>query len=117
MGARQGMDIAIYGVGLPEQFAFDTGVFDRMNLDIFRAFLSALEKTPVRRLVYVSTYEVFRAVEGQIRETHAPTGLTGMSPYFQAMIKSYALAQTEAQHGPAAHDHPPGGGVWRPQHR
>ena len=96
-GALQGMDIAIYGVGLPEQFAFDTGVFDRVNLDIFRAFLAALEKTPVRRLVYISTYEVFQAVDGQIRETHAPTGLAGMSPYFQAMIKAYALAQAEAQ--------------------
>ena len=95
--ALQGMDIAIYGVGLPEQFAFDTGVFDRVNLDIFRAFLAALEKTPVRRLVYISTYEVFQAVEGQIRETHALTGLAGMSPYFQAMIKAYALAQAEAQ--------------------
>lgn len=95
--ALQDVDAVIYGVGLPEQFAFDTAIFDRVNLQLFRGFLGALEKTPVRRLVYISTYEVFQAVCGQIRETHAPAGLAGMTPYFQAMIKAYALALAEAQ--------------------
>ncbi len=95
--ALQGVDAVIYGVGLPEQFAFDTQVFDRTNLDIFRVFLSELEKTSVRRLVYLSTYEVFQPVGGLIRETHAPARLEGMTPCFQAMIKAYALAQNEAQ--------------------
>ena len=80
MGARQGMDIAIYGVGLPEQFAFDTGMFDRMNLGIFRAFLSALEKTPVRRLVYVSTYEVFRAGRARSARPMPPPGWPACHP-------------------------------------
>lgn len=94
--ALQGVDGVIYGVGLPEQFAFDTGVFDEVNLGLFRSFLLELEKTPVRRLVYLSTYEVFEPVGGVIRETHASAGLAGMTPYFQAMIKAYALAQAEA---------------------
>lgn len=95
--ALEGQDAVIYGIGLPEQFAFDTTIFDQVNLEIFRRFLLAMEKTTVRRLVYISTYEVFEAVEGKIRESHAPAGLAGMTPYFQAMIKAYALALAEAQ--------------------
>lgn len=95
--ALAGVDGVIYGVGIPEQFAFDTGVFDQINLEIFRRFLAELEKTPIRRLVYLSTYEVFQPEDGLIRETHAPAGLAGMTPYFQAMIKAYALAQSESQ--------------------
>ena len=93
----EGQDAVIYGIGLPEQFAFDTSIFDQVNLEIFRRFLQALEQSPVRRLVYISTYEVFEAVDGQIRENHEPAGQAGMTPYFQAMIKAYALAQSEAQ--------------------
>lgn len=95
--ALQGVDGVIYGVGIPEQFAFDPRVFEQINLDIFRAFLRELEATPIRRLLYLSTYEVFQPLDGQIRETHAPAGLAGMTPYFQAMIKAFALAQAEAQ--------------------
>lgn len=95
--ALDGQDAVIYGIGLPEQFAFDTAIFDQVNLDMFRRFLLAMEKTPVRRLVYISTYGVFEAVDGKIRESHAPAGLAGMTPYFQAMIKAYALAQSEAE--------------------
>lgn len=95
--ALEGVDAVIYGVGIPEQFAFDTQVFEQINLDIFRSFLVELEKTPVRRLVYLSTYEVFQPVAGLIRETHALTAPAGMTPYFQAMIKAYALAQAAAQ--------------------
>jgi nucleoside-diphosphate-sugar epimerase len=95
--ALQGVDAVIYGVGIPEQFAFDTQIFDQINLGIFRSFLTELEATPIRRLVYLSTYEVFEPINGQIRESHPPTALAGMTPYFQAMIKAYALAQSEAQ--------------------
>jgi nucleoside-diphosphate-sugar epimerase len=94
--ALNGVDGVIYGVGLPEQFVFDTGVFARVNLDLFRLFLSELEKTPVRRLVYISTYEVFQTVDGRIRETHSPADPSGQTPYFQAMINAHALARSES---------------------
>jgi nucleoside-diphosphate-sugar epimerase len=90
--ALQGVDTVIYGVGLPEQFAFDTGIFDQVNLDLFSQFLAALETTPVRRLVYISTYEVFQSIDGTIRESHPISALQDMTPYFQAMIKAYQLA-------------------------
>jgi nucleoside-diphosphate-sugar epimerase len=95
--ALQGVDAVVYGVGLPEQFAFDTGIFERVNLDLFRQFLAALQTTPVRRLVYISTYEVFQSIDGTIRESHPICALQGMTPYFQAMIKAYQLAQSTAQ--------------------
>ncbi len=98
--ALRGMDTVIYGVGLPEQFAFDTAIFDRVNLDIFRQFLDALETSPVRRLVYISTYEVFQSIDGTIRESHPVRSLHGMTPYFQAMIKAYQLALATAQRVP-----------------
>jgi dihydroflavonol-4-reductase len=90
--ALAGQDAAIYGVGLPEQFAFDTGVFTRVNRDLFGVFLDALSRTECRRLVYISTYEVFDAIDGQIRERHAVAGTAGMTPYFAAMIEAYRLA-------------------------
>jgi nucleoside-diphosphate-sugar epimerase len=94
--ALEGVDAVVYGVGLPEQFAFDTGIFDRVNLDLFSQFLVALETTPVRRLVYISTYEVFASINGTIRESHPTSALQGMTPYFSAMIRAYQLAQDTA---------------------
>ena len=64
------MDCVVYGVGLPEQFALDTGVFDRVNRGILTKFLSALEASTLRRLVYISTFEVFAPRDGVIRESH-----------------------------------------------
>jgi nucleoside-diphosphate-sugar epimerase len=94
--ALQGIDLVIYGVGLPEQFAFDAGVFEQVNLGLFKQFLAALETTPVRRLVYISTYEVFKTVDGCIRESHQVSTLQSMTPYFQAMIQAYQLVQSTA---------------------
>lgn len=93
--ALEGMDAAIYGVGLPEQFAFDPALFERVNHDILRTFLRALENTPVRRLVYLSTYEVFEAHEGVVREAHQVRPPEGMTPYFQAMIRAYRHVLTQ----------------------
>jgi dihydroflavonol-4-reductase len=87
--ALQGIECVVYGVGLPEQFAFDRKIFERVNLGLLQSFLRAMARTTIRRLVYVSTYEVFGAVDGQIRETHAISGLEGLSPYFRAMTMAY----------------------------
>jgi dihydroflavonol-4-reductase len=87
-----GMDCAIYGVGLPEQFAFDTDIFERVNLQLLQTFLRALEKSALRRLVYVSTYEVFTAQGGLIREHHPISELGSLTPYFCAMTKAYTEA-------------------------
>jgi dihydroflavonol-4-reductase len=90
--ALVGQDSAIYGVGLPEQFAFDTSVFARVNRDLFAVFLEALGRSNCKRLIYISTYEVFDAVNGQIRESHAVAGTAGLTPYFAAMVEAYRLA-------------------------
>jgi dihydroflavonol-4-reductase len=84
------VDCAIYGIGLPEQFTFDAGVFERVNLNLLKTFLAAMEKSALRRLVYVSTYEVFAAQGGLIRESHPQASLEGLTPYFTAMTKAYA---------------------------
>ena len=88
----QGADCAIYGVGLPEQFTFDAGIFEHVNLGLLQTFLGAMAKTTLRRLVYISTYEVFTAREGVIRETHPPAALEGLTPYFRAMAQAYGEA-------------------------
>ncbi len=90
--ALEAQEAVIYGVGLPEQFAFDTRIFTRINRDIFSGFLGALEKSAVKRLIYISTYEVFEEMKGVIREDHAVAGTAGMTPYFAAMIEAYRLA-------------------------
>ena len=40
--ALSGVDHVIYGIGLPEQFQFDDGVFDQVNCQLLRTFLEAL---------------------------------------------------------------------------
>jgi nucleoside-diphosphate-sugar epimerase len=69
------IDHVIYGIGLPEQFLFDNSVFDRVNCQLLRTFLEALRSSGVRRLTYISTYEVFEVIDNEIDETHpvAPT--------------------------------------------
>lgn len=87
-----GQDAVVYGIGLPEQFAPDPGIFERVNLGLFQAFLGALRASSVRRLVYLSTYEVFAVQGGFIRESHPPAALQGLSPYFRAMTLAHAEA-------------------------
>ncbi|MEY4728911.1 MAG: putative dihydroflavonol-4-reductase, partial [Pseudomonadota bacterium] len=83
------IDCAIYGIGLPEQFTFDNKIFERVNLDLFKTFLTAMEKSTLRRLVYISTYEVFEAQDGMIRTSHPISKLDGLSHYFRAMTQAY----------------------------
>ncbi len=90
------IDCVIYGVGLPEQFSVDSDMFIKVNVGVCRVFLSSLAKTRIKKLIYLSTYEVFSAVDGKIRETHAPQTLDGMSHYFQAMIRAYAMVKNFA---------------------
>ena len=87
-----GVDCAVYGIGLPEQFAFDTGIFGRVNLGLLQTFLGAMEQSALRRLVYISTYEVFAAQGGVIRESHPVAALDGLTPYFRAMTQAYTAA-------------------------
>lgn len=88
-GVLEDMDCAVYGVGLPEQFAFDTGVFDRVNRGLLTTFLCALEASALRRLVYISTFGVFAPRDGVITESHPVAPIAGLSPYFTAMTLAY----------------------------
>lgn len=90
--ALAGQDLVIYSVGLPEQYVQDPDTFDAVNHRLFALFLEALRASPVRRLVYISTYEVFQPVEQRIRESHPVADPETLSPYFSAMTKAYRLA-------------------------
>jgi nucleoside-diphosphate-sugar epimerase len=90
--ALAGQDLVVYGVGLPEQYVQDPDTFDRVNHRLFARFLEALCASPVRRLVYISTYEVFEPVHKRIRESHPVADPASLSPYFAAMTRAYRLA-------------------------
>ncbi len=90
--ALSGVDHVIYGIGLPEQFQFDDGVFDKVNCQLLRTFLEALRDSGVRRLTYISTYEVFEVVGNEIDETHPIADESTMTPYFQSMVRAYRIA-------------------------
>lgn len=89
--ALQGQSMVVYGVGLPEQYTLDDQVFERVNVGVLRSFLQAFEASPVRRLVYISTYEVFAARDGLVRESHPLAEEAGLSAYFAAMLRAYRL--------------------------
>jgi dihydroflavonol-4-reductase len=95
--ALRDQDMVIYGVGLPEQFAPKKDLFERINLNLSAVFLEALAKSAVKRLVYISTYEVFSAQAGVIRESHSLEDPTKLSPYFAAMGRAYRLVQETAK--------------------
>ena len=90
--ALVGQDLVVYCLGLPEQYARDPKIFEQVNHQLFARFLDALRVSPVRRLVYVSTYEVFEPVQRRIRESHAVADPTALSAYFAAMTRAYRLA-------------------------
>ena len=94
--ALQGQDIVVYSVGLPEQYARDPAIFETVNHQLFGQFLDALQASPVCRLVYVSTYEVFQAREQRIRENHPIADPATLSPYFAAMTRAYQRVQQTA---------------------
>jgi nucleoside-diphosphate-sugar epimerase len=87
---RSDFDCVVYGAGVPEQFSFDTDIFDRVNHRLLSTFLTALEASTVPRLVYISTYEVFTPLDGVIRESHPVAPPAGLSPYFASMVRAYS---------------------------
>jgi nucleoside-diphosphate-sugar epimerase len=98
--ALSGVDHVIYGIGLPEQFQFDDSVFDRVNCQLLQTFLQALASSGVRRMTYISTYEVFEVIDNDIDETHPIADESEMTPYFQSMVRAYRMAVDFAR----AHD-------------
>lgn len=51
-----GIDHVIYAAGLSEQYVPDTNVFERVNLDLLKIFLTELENVGPSILTYLSTY-------------------------------------------------------------
>jgi nucleoside-diphosphate-sugar epimerase len=89
--ALQGADHAIYCVGLPEQFLFDTSVFEDVHCDLLETFLEALAGSSVRRLTYLSSYEVFDVIDGVIKETHPIADTRHMTPYSRSKVHAHRL--------------------------
>ena len=98
--AFENVDLAIYGVGLPEQFTLSNDSFERVNYGLLTKFFRSLEQSMVKRLISISTYEVFSGVNNTIRESHSIAAASQMTPYFQAMIKAYRIVTEYA----AEHD-------------
>lgn len=95
--ALTGQELVVYGIGLPEQYARDTTIFEQVNHQLFARFLQALVASPVRRLLYISTYEVFDPRERRIRETHPLADPASLTPYFASMTRAYRLAVETAR--------------------
>ena len=95
-----GIDHVIYSAGLPEQYVSDTNVFERVNLDLLKSFMVEIVEAKATALTYISTYEVFQAIDGTIRESNPVACEKGFSPYFQSMIRAYRMATDfSASHG------------------
>jgi nucleoside-diphosphate-sugar epimerase len=96
-GAISDVDHVVYTLGIPEQYVPDTARFQRVNVELFRVFLDELIKAKQPALTYISTYEVFQAVNGVIRETHAVAKADGLSAYFRSMIAAYQAVKDYAK--------------------
>ncbi len=90
--AFKGAEVVFHAAGLPEQWARDRSVFDRVNRQGTRNVLDAARAAGVERVVYTSTMDVFRAGEdGLLRETEIDP-----HPKHSAYEHSKQLAEQEA---------------------
>lgn len=92
-----GNEHVIYGVGLPDQFSLEKAVFDRVNYGLLESFLEVLRGSHIKSLTYISTYEVFQAADGMIREIDQVAGESHMTSYFKAMTRAYRLVTAFAR--------------------
>lgn len=97
ISALRDADHLIYSVGLPEQFMFDTRVFEKVNCELLETVLDAMRRSQVRKLTYISSYEVFPVVDGVIVETHAVADESQMTPYSQSKVRAYRRVLDFAQ--------------------
>jgi nucleoside-diphosphate-sugar epimerase len=95
--ALDGADHVIYCLGLPEQFAFDTRVFETVNCELLETVLDAMRSSRVRKLTYISSYEVFQAIDGVIDETRGVADESHMTPYSQSKVRAYRQVVDFAQ--------------------
>jgi dihydroflavonol-4-reductase len=91
-----GCQTAVYALGSPNQWSSDPSWFERNNVDLLRTFLRALERSSVRELIYVSTFEIFRAQAGIIREANGLTDAK-LPPSFAAMRSAYEILLAAAK--------------------
>lgn len=63
--AVAGCDVVYHAAGLPEQWLADRSTFDRVNAGGTRSMVEAAMEEGVRRFVYTSTIDVFRAGQGE----------------------------------------------------
>jgi len=97
--ALQGCRTAVYALGSPNQWASDPAWFERNNVGLLNTFLRALERSTVRDLIYISTFEIFRPQEGIVREANGLTD-AALPPSFAAMRKAYdAVKEAEKRLG------------------
>ena len=90
------VDGVIYGVGVPLQPTLDNQMWERLNFGLLKTFLEVLGRSTVRRLIYVSTVEVLKAVNGVVQETHPLVDPKSASPYCLAMLHAYQMVKTWA---------------------
>ncbi|MDB5106305.1 MAG: Dihydroflavonol-4-reductase [Fibrobacteres bacterium] len=88
----EGADHAIYAIGSPEKWVNDPDFFRRINVDLLKVFLEGLRDHPKVSLTYFSTFEVFKPIDGIIRES-AGVESKGTTPYYQSMIDAFNLVK------------------------
>jgi nucleoside-diphosphate-sugar epimerase len=90
--ALRGVRLAFHAAGLPEQWARDETVFDRVNRQGTANVLQAAVDAGVERVVYTSSMDVFRKdAEGTLRETQVD-----VAPKPTAYERSKQEAEREA---------------------
>src|ERR671936_49107 len=62
--AAEGIDAAFNCMGLFEQWFADPSIFDRVNAEGARDVVAAAREAGARRVVHVSTFDVFHAPQG-----------------------------------------------------
>ncbi|MDA8354769.1 MAG: NAD-dependent epimerase/dehydratase family protein [Actinomycetota bacterium] len=73
--AVEGSEVVYNAMGVPEQWRADVGAFDRVNAEGTAALVEAARSTGVRRLVHLSTIDVFDAAAAEtFDETRLATG-------------------------------------------
>ncbi len=93
--AAEGCELVFNSMGIPEQWARDDAIFDRVNAEGSRAVARAAKKAGARRLVHTSTFDVFHAERGgHVDETQLADYPKG-TPYERSKQRAEELVLAE----------------------
>lgn len=93
------LDIIIHLAGLPEGWAYDNEAFLKSNYCATKNLLQAISNNNIKKLIYISTINVFSVSQGQILNEYSPIGVPYCSDYCKSKLNAEILVRAQQEKG------------------